>query len=394
MQTQAQQAAHELLPAATHDELARQAFVRSFKQYLVDHVHGGNREVYDRRAAPAFAKARGHEPADRFEVREAMAGEPYYRMFSTLLRTSQEMMWSACRIPVQRSLSELVKKAQKLHGHTGSTLELDPDLEVPRYHKAVDIHCQPGGYHTEYVADDVAAGAIYDRGVHIYAMGQMGPLNADMGDSVVAWLRSQWPNFQPRRILDMGCSVGHSTVPYAQAFPDAEVHAIDVAAPMLRYGHARAEALSAKIHFSQQNAERTRFPDRHFDLIVSHILLHETSSKALSEVLKECRRLLSPGGCMVHAETPPYRMMDAFDAFMLDWDTYNNNEPFWGRAHEVDLKDLAVGAGFEPRATFDELAPSAFAKAEAERSHVFQGGDFGGGGAWYLFGATKEEAPQ
>ena len=28
------------------------------------------------------------------------------------------------------------------------------------------------------------------------------------------------------RILEMGCSVGHSTVAIAQAFPDAEIHAV------------------------------------------------------------------------------------------------------------------------------------------------------------------------
>jgi len=29
----------------------------------------------------------------------------------------------------------------------------------------------------------------------------------------------------------MGCSVGHSTLPYVDAFPDTEVHAIDLAGP-------------------------------------------------------------------------------------------------------------------------------------------------------------------
>ena len=34
---------------------------------------------------------------------------------------------------------------------------------------------------------------------------------------------------------------------------------------MLRYGHARAEAMGATIHFSQQNAECTDFADGSFD---------------------------------------------------------------------------------------------------------------------------------
>ena len=84
-------------------------------------------------------------------------------------------------------------------------------------------------------------------------MGQMGLYNADMGDITVAWLKQSYPDFNPGLILDMGCSVGHSTLPYCNGFPKAEVHAIDVAAPMLRYAHTRASSMGNAVHFSQQN---------------------------------------------------------------------------------------------------------------------------------------------
>lgn len=390
MQTsELEQHKHAVLPEPTHDELARQQFVRSFKEHLVAQVHPGNRLAYENRVKPAFVKQHGREPENRFEVRDVMTGDPQYRMFSALLRTSQEMMWSASQHPVQRKLGDLVEKA-KATGATRGSLRLDPDLEIPRYHQAVDIHCQPGGYHTEVTDDDVAPGAIYDRGVFIYAMGQMGPDNADMGGSTVAWIKQKYPGFNPARILDMGCAVGHSTVPYAQAWPAAEVHGIDVAAPMLRYAHARAESLGAKIHYSQQNAEKMDFEDASFDLIVSHILLHETSEKAIRRVISECHRLLRPGGLMIHAETPPYKNLEPFDAFMLDWDTRNNNEPFWGRSHDIDYVELSARAGFDPETVFEVMAPSAYQIAQARRSKVFQGGDFGGGGLWFLYGAEKQ----
>ena len=390
MQTsELEQHKHAVLAEPTHDELARQQFVRSFKEHLVAQVHPGNRLAYENRVKPAFVKQHGREPENRFEVRDVMTGDPQYRMFSALLRTSQEMMWSASQHPVQRKLGDLVEKA-KATGATGGSLRLDPALEIPRYHRAVDIHCQPGGYHTEVTDDDVAPGAIYDRGVFIYAMGQMGPDNADMGGSTVAWIKQKYPGFNPARILDMGCAVGHSTVPYAQAWPDAEVHGIDVAAPMLRYAHARAESLGAKIHYSQQNAEKMDFEDASFDLIVSHILLHETSEKAIRHVISECHRLLRPGGLMIHAETPPYKNLEPFDAFMLDWDTRNNNEPFWGRSHDIDYVELSARAGFDPETVFEVMAPSAYQIAQARRSKVFQGGDFGGGGLWFLYGAEKQ----
>ena len=390
MQTsELEQHKHAILQEPNHDELARQQFVRSFKEHLVAQVHPGNRLAFEHRVKPVFVKEHGREPENRFEIRDVMGEDPHYRMFSALLRTSQEMMWSASQQPVQRNLDDLIKKAKDT-GSAGGSLRLDPDLEIPRYHKAVDIHCQPGGYHTEVTEDDVAPGAIYDRAVFIYAMGQMGPDNADMGGSTVAWIKENYPDFEPARILDMGCAVGHSTVPYAQGWSGAEVHAVDVAAPMLRYAHARAEALSAKIHFSQQNAEQTDFADASFDLVVSHILLHETSEKAIRRVIAECHRLLKPGGLMIHAETPPYKDLEAFDAFMLDWDTRNNNEPFWGRSHDIDYVELSRNAGFDPEKVFEVMAPSAYQIAQARRSKVFQGGDFGGGGLWFLYGAEKQ----
>jgi SAM-dependent methyltransferase len=266
---------------------------------------------------------------------------------------------------------------------------LNSNLEIPRYHQHVDIHCMPGGYHTEFAPDDVANGAVYDRAVYIYAMGRMGPFNSDIGDTTIAYLKANFPDLAPRRILDMGCTVGHSTLPYVDAYPGAEIHAIDVGAPILRYAHARAESLGKPVHFSQQNAEHTDFADGSFDLIVSHILVHETSHDAIRAIMRECHRLLRPGGVVIHAETPPYRDLDPFDAFMLDWDTRNNNEPFWEASHELEPRKIGAEAGFDPVAMFEGTQPSAFDAAEAERTRVFQGGDFGGGGMWYVWGGVK-----
>ena len=384
METQHQ---HAALPAATHDELARQNFVQSLKVHLATRVSPGNKTVYEHRAAPRFAREHRRPPKDRHEVRSVMRHEPYYQTWSTLLRTSQEMMWDSVNVSVERQLPALRDQAAAKRDTLGS-LTLNPDLPIPAYHTAVDIHCQPGGYHTELVPDDVAAGATYDRAVYIYAMGRLGALNDEMGQSVVLHLTEQYPDFRPARILDMGCTVGHSTLPYVDAYPDAEVFAIDVGAPVLRYAHARAETLGKRVHFSQQNAEHTDFADASFDLIVSHILLHETSSAAIRAIMRECHRLLKPGGLMLHQEVPQYEGMPPYDAFILDWDTYNNNEPFWGTVHSMDLQKRAESAGFAAGNVIQTMIPSALERAKA-RTEKFQGGDFGGGGAWFVFGARK-----
>jgi ubiquinone/menaquinone biosynthesis C-methylase UbiE len=378
---------HEILPQALHDELARQNFVQSLKVHLAGKICPGTKVVYEKRLKPAFERQHKRTPRDRSDVRQMMASDPYYQMWSALQRTSQEMMWDAVSTSVERQLEELARKAVELNRELGSPT-LDPTLPLPPYHAAVDIHCQPGGYHTELRAGDIAAGAIYDRAVFVYAMGRMGALNDDMGASVVAYLKQQYRGFRPARILDMGCSVGHSTLPYVDAYPEAEVCAIDVAAPMLRYAHARATSLGRRVHFSQQNAESTNFPDESFDLIVSHILLHETSAQAVRNIMRECHRLLRKGAMAIHAEVPQYAGMDPYDSFMLDWDTYNNNEPFWGYLHDMDLRQLAVESGFDGAAVVQTMVPSAFEQAKT-RTRLLQGGDFAGAGQWFLYIASK-----
>ncbi len=383
---------HAVLPEMTSEEESRQNFVKGLKFHLATKVAPGNKMSYETQSAPAYEKAHGHKPKDYHEVRAAMADDKFFNFWSSMQRNSQEMMWKATQMPVERQLPTLIKNAKKTSktNPAGGTLKLNKKLKIPAYHTAVDIHCMPGGYHTEFTRDDIANGAVYDRAVWLYAMGRMGPFNDDMGHTAINYLRENHPDFRPTRILDMGCTVGHSTIPYVDAFPEAEVHGIDVAAPVLRYAHARAESLGKKVHFSQQNAEKTDFEDESFDLIVSHILVHETSNKAIRNIMKEAHRLLKPGGMIIHAETPPYKAMpDEFDAFILDWDTRNNNEPYWGGSHEIDPEAIAEETGFGAENGFEHMQPAAFDQAEAERTKVFQGGDFAGGGAWYLWGARK-----
>ncbi len=382
------QFAHAVLPQMTADEMARQQFVGSFKLHIATRIAPGNKDVYESAVVPDYQNKHGRPPENRHQVREEMKRQGYYQMWSALLRSSQEMMWKSCQLSVERQLPELIQAAGTSTSKY-STLELDPDLEIPSYLSAVDNHCQPGSYHTENMADDVAAGALYDCAVYLYFMGRLGPFNDDFGASTVAYVKRKEPDFKPQRILEMGCTVGHSTIPYVEAYPDAEVHAIDVAAPVLRYAHARAESLRKSIHFAQQNAEKTNFEDASFDLIVSHVLVHETSTKAFRNIMKECQRLLKPGGWVVHCETPPYKDIEPYDAFILDWDTYNNNEPFWSASHEIDPAAVAAEFGFNQDSVFEALAPSVAEVAEAKRTGLFQGGDFGGSGVWYLYGMQK-----
>jgi ubiquinone/menaquinone biosynthesis C-methylase UbiE len=329
---------HAMFPTATHDEQAAQGFVKTLRVFSTRNFLAAN---------GALLRDKGLSNADaapsRRDLREALEDEPENQWWSAMLRTTQEVLYDTVGPTIERQLPDLIDRANAMRGKLGS-LTLDESVEVPPYLAAVDMHCKPGSYQQEMVPDDVFAGAEFDRTFRLYSMGGLGPNLDDMGHTLIAWLRNQFGETRPKRILDMGCTVGHSTLPYCDVFPDAEVHAIDVAATCLRYAHARAIAMGKEVHFSQQNAEHTNFEDGSFDLVVSHVMMHETSRRAIRAIFKECHRLLAPGGIMIHMDG--ICPSDPLQKYYADWQAVYNNEPYLGTVQDEDFMAISTQAGF------------------------------------------------
>lgn len=352
-----EQAFHPLLPEGSHDERARQAFLKSIHQRAADWSRSEAAKIWGGRALPKFEKEHGRAPATRKEVRLAMEQDPYWQCIVGLRRITQEMLWVSCIDTVEREIENLKTKAGEVDQGLGS-LQVNPELEIPDYIKAVDIHVMPGNYYSEYTENDLSQGAVYERGSYLYTHGYNGPRFDNLGQGVLEYIAATFPDFKPKRILDMGAAIGNSTLPYCDAFPDAEIYAIDIGAPLVRYGYARANALGKAVHFSQQNAEQTDFPDGYFDLVVSHIMFHETSREAIPKIFAESRRLLAPGGKMVHADLPNINMIpDLFQQVSVNQDHYDNNEPMWASYHSLDLKTCMQEAGFTAETIRLDMSP-------------------------------------
>lgn len=332
-------------PLPTAEEKSRQDFVASLRRFNGRVIGVRNADVYQKSVEPAFEALHGRKPESIAEVRELMLDNPYYQFWSAVQRNSQEMVWASVIDTTERNLSRVIDLASS--GHELGSLTLDPALEIPNYHSQYDIHLQPGGYHSEQVEGDVSAGLIYDLGVPIYSGGSMGAENNLTGQTVVNAYKSLFPGGKPERVLDLGCAIGNSTLPWVEEFPDAEVHGVDVAAPCLRYGHVRANAQGKAIHLSQQNAETLSFPDNHFDVVGSAILFHETSTKAVPRILSEVQRVLKPGGVMIHFDGFTITRNEPFMAFLMLWEVYNNNEAFLLALQSLDMPQLAREARFE-----------------------------------------------
>ena len=386
---------HAVFPQATHDEIARFDFLTRLNLHLSQSVLPGVKRAYESRVLPAFVAEHGRPPQDRHEVRRVMQPDLHYQLWSALRRNTMEQRQQAGRSVVFRQLGALRDVADRLN-EGSAALKLDARVEQPRYQCAVDIHCMPGSYHTETVDRDIAPGANYDAGLFVTTAGMLGRYSDGGGQAIVDWLAKNKPGWAPRRILDIGCTIGHNIVPLAQAFPQAEVLAIDTAAPVLRYAHARARSLGVgNISFMQASGEAVPVPDGEFDLVTTAMFWHETSNTAMPRIMKEVHRVLAPGGLTLHLEQPQYQGMEVFEAFMRDWDAYNNNEPFWTRMHEADLDALLTRSGFPKGAYFETTMQAKVDRALFPDPVDSQGGaqeDYGRTPTWTAFGASKPAA--
>lgn len=367
--------AHAARPVPLHDEAARQEFVVSLRQYSGRVLGAGNYHVYKARVEPSFARANGRGPESGTELREAMTADPYYQFWSATHRNSQEMIWDSVIDTVERTLPETIAKAaapQPL-----GSLRLNPDLDIPRYNSVYDIHLQPGGYHTDQTENDVAAGAIYDLGVPIYSLQRMNANTNANGVTLVHYFKTVYPNLKPLRILDLGCTTGNTTLPFADAYPDAELHAVDIGAPCLRYAHARANALGKTIHWSQQNAEKLDFPDNHFDIVISTLLFHETSRNATLNIFKEIARVLKPGGVTAHFDGFKAREYEPIIEFLGLWEVHNNNEKFLLTLKGMDVVDINAKNGLS-NVRFDQTPfLSGLPAVKSKGKGYMAGGGFG-----------------
>jgi ubiquinone/menaquinone biosynthesis C-methylase UbiE len=313
-------------------------YVEGVKRYVAEKFMPKLRKAYEARELRYAQEHDGEKPATIEQVGELMRPMTLYRFNRAIQQASQELMWKAIYESLEPRRAELVEELNRPTENAIGSVETDPDLELPRYYTAVEFHLQPRSYH----GDDLA-GLVYDIGVPIYVLHRNGP---DSGESGRA-LASAIPPSRYEKILDMGCGVGQKTIPMADAFPGAEVHAIDLSAAMIKCAHKRAERMGRKIHFSQQNAERTKFADESFDLIFSTILMHELPLGAIRNMVAEIYRLLKPGGLTAHLNLPPYSQMSAYNAFLMDWETHNNAEPYWHAFHNLELPPFFREAGFK-----------------------------------------------
>lgn len=391
---------HALYARGTREQQAKQDFVVGLRAFVLNDVANAMKQSYEQDVEPALARRGEPAPASGPAVHSAIKDQSLFRYYSSMRYNAQEMVWHNVIKPLAQATDTLNAKADEiraLENSVGGLLMLDDTLEIPRNVSALDVHLAPGSYHRADADKPWMGGAIYDHGLNIFSFGMMGANLDDIGHSMAQYIRHQYPDFAPREILDLGCTVGHNSCAWKQTYPDSHVTGIDVAAACLEYGHLRALAQGVAVDFKQMNAAELDMPDESMDVVFSSMFLHELSVKDIKRVMAEAYRVLKPGGLMLHMELPPNDSLTPYDAFYLDWDAYYNNEPYYKKFRDQDFTALRLEAGFEqdkliefitPQYTY--RSPEEYAEAiKVEATFGENTGRLAEGIEWYGFGAWK-----
>jgi SAM-dependent methyltransferase len=98
--------------------------------------------------------------------------------------------------------------------------------------------------------------------------------------------------YRGRSVLEVGCGAGVDLARFARG--GASVTGIDLAASAIELARANFEQQGLPGTFEVADGEHLPFPDNSFDLVYAHGVVQYTTNPR--RLVKECRRVLKPGG--------------------------------------------------------------------------------------------------
>ena len=314
-------------------------FVQSIRKVLIQDMFPIVKQTSEPRYT-AWKKANDKTEEDLDDIKAVFREAPVTLTWQRFVRSQQEMMWRRTRESFLRVADAHLEDIAEAEKSGPSTLDVDPDFKTPGWARQ-EIHLQPGGY-----TDDAIGGLVFHYGTRVFYEGYN---DQDEMHRELAELMTPPADGRIDRVLDIGCSIGQASMALKQLHPEAEIEALDVALPMLRYGQKRASDAGLSINFRQALASETRYPDNHFDCILSYILFHETPADTFKPIVEEMFRVLRPGGTVSIFEFPNSygQQLDPAYRFLIDYDSKNNCEPYSIGFVYTDFKGMLKEAGFE-----------------------------------------------
>lgn len=166
-------------------------------------------------------------------------------------------------------------------------------------------------------------------------------LQREVGDRLLE--RLDYIRFSPTRILDLGAGTGYCQQSLALRFPQAEIHALDIAPAMLKQARKKISwlrRLKRRDHFVCADINALPYANHSMDMIVTNLSLQWCSD--LVTVFSECQRLLKPGGMLLFTNFGP----DTLKELRQCWSEVDAHSHVNKFADMHDMGDALLQSGF------------------------------------------------
>ena len=98
------------------------------------------------------------------------------------------------------------------------------------------------------------------------------------------------------KVLDFGTGTATLSIMAYESRPDAKYTGIDIDDKILLIANKKISAKKAKIELIKYDGGHLPFSDNTFDRVITSLVIHHLTTEQKTEVFKEFRRTLKPGG--------------------------------------------------------------------------------------------------
>lgn len=198
------------------------------------------------------------------------------------------------------------------------------------------VPAQPVAFKDDIARDFGVASATYEQASRLQRL---------TGNAMLQTLVAGPALSSQHRILDLGCGTGWFTRRLKEFWPDCQLAGVDLSPGMIR--QARQQT-AADVHWLQADAESLPLPDQSFDIIFSNLMIQWCDHP--EQVLRECRRLLRPGGRLVVSTLLEGTLRELKQAWQMADPGIEHVNRFTSGGHIRQLVDAALpGAELETR---------------------------------------------
>lgn len=209
--------------------------------------------------------------------------------------------------------------------------DLRPDYYLQNF------HYQSGGWMTDELAER------YDTQVEVLFKGTA---NA-MRRQALPQLFEVFSGHDQRtlRLIDLGCGTGRFLDLVKQAWPRLSALGLDLSEAYIRHARRHLRRRS-RLHLLVANAEAIPVPDNSVEAVTSIFMFHELPPQVRRIVVKECARVLKPGGRLILLNSLQKGDEQCYDA-LLERFPLSYHEPYYQSYIAEDFPAIARQYGLK-----------------------------------------------